>query len=138
MHAKSVPEVPATAQDINLSFISFGTPVNNFWQQIRTAVNRGLDAKIALKSLTLNPAKLLGVEEKLGSLTQGKIANLFVANGDVFKQNDSKIETTWVEGIPYLNDDPELPDISGEWEIVVPDSDKSLVCLLYTSPSPRD
>ena len=129
-HWEFAPSNPAYLDKKGISFSisssKIDDPSNDFWKQIRTAVNRGLDANIALKSLTLNPAKLLGVDEKLGSLSQGKIANLFVADGDVFKQNDSKIETTWVEGIPYLNDDPSLPDVSGEWEIVFPDSDKSL------------
>ncbi len=42
----------------------------------------GLDPEEALKSLTINPARIWGVGDKLGSIEAGKTANLFVATGD--------------------------------------------------------
>ncbi len=42
----------------------------------------GLDPDEALKALTLNPAKIWGVGDKLGSIETGKTANLFVVTGD--------------------------------------------------------
>jgi imidazolonepropionase-like amidohydrolase len=36
----------------------------------------------ALKALTINPAEILGVADRLGSLEPGKDGNLFIANGD--------------------------------------------------------
>ena len=46
------------------------------------AIAYGLDADAALKSVTLWPAQILGVDEDLGSLEVGKSATLFLASGD--------------------------------------------------------
>jgi imidazolonepropionase-like amidohydrolase len=42
----------------------------------------GLSPDDALKSITLNPAIIWGVSDKVGSIEQGKVANLFVSTGD--------------------------------------------------------
>lgn len=46
------------------------------------AVAYGLPYDEALKALTLNPAQIWGVDDRLGSLDPGKTANIVVANGD--------------------------------------------------------
>ncbi len=47
-----------------------------------TAVPYGLPAEEALKAVTLYPAQILGVADRLGTIEVGKLANLFVADGD--------------------------------------------------------
>ena len=47
-----------------------------------TAVAYGLPYDDAMKSITLNPAELWGMGDKLGSLDVGKLANIVIANGD--------------------------------------------------------
>jgi imidazolonepropionase-like amidohydrolase len=42
----------------------------------------GLDRDRALRAMTLDAASILGVADRVGSLEPGKIANLFIANGD--------------------------------------------------------
>jgi imidazolonepropionase-like amidohydrolase len=42
----------------------------------------GLDPEEALRAITINPARIWGVADRLGSLETGKVANLFVTNGD--------------------------------------------------------
>ena len=42
----------------------------------------GLDRNRALRAITLDAATILGVADRVGSLEPGKIANLFIANGD--------------------------------------------------------
>jgi len=46
------------------------------------AVAWGLPREEALKALTINAAEILGVADRIGSIEPGKIANLFIANGD--------------------------------------------------------
>jgi imidazolonepropionase-like amidohydrolase len=46
------------------------------------AVAWGLSREDALKALTINPAEMLGVADRIGSIEPGKIANLIVAKGD--------------------------------------------------------
>ena len=47
-----------------------------------TAVPYGLPAEEALKAITRYPAEIMGVDADLGTVEAGKIANLFVADGD--------------------------------------------------------
>ena len=42
----------------------------------------GLDPDEALRAITINPARIWGVADRLGSIEAGKVANLFVTNGD--------------------------------------------------------
>ena len=49
------------------------------------AVNYGLPWDDALRAVTLGPAEILGVAERLGSLEKGKLANVLVTTGDPFQ-----------------------------------------------------
>ncbi|HEY2805999.1 MAG TPA: amidohydrolase family protein [Gemmatimonadales bacterium] len=42
----------------------------------------GLDPDEALRALTINPARIFGVQDRLGSIEAGKVANIIVATGD--------------------------------------------------------
>lgn len=42
----------------------------------------GLDPEEALRAVTINPARIWGVADRIGSIEPGKVANLFVTNGD--------------------------------------------------------
>jgi len=46
-----------------------------------TAVAYGLGEDAALRALTLNPAEMLGVDDRLGSIEPGKVANLIITDG---------------------------------------------------------
>ncbi|MCK7514976.1 MAG: amidohydrolase family protein [Desulfobacterales bacterium] len=52
--------------------------------QAAIAVKYGMDPKEALKSITFNPARTMGLEGRIGSLEPGKDADLVVFDGDPF------------------------------------------------------
>jgi len=60
----------------------------------------GLPKDAALKSVTLWPAEILGVEDQLGSLAVGKRASLIVTSGDPLEVM-TKIERVWIDGEEY-------------------------------------
>lgn len=60
-------------------------------------VNAGLPRDVALRALTLEPAELLGVGERLGSLDKGKDANFVLLNGDPFEPA-TRIQAVVLEG----------------------------------------
>ncbi len=49
------------------------------------AVSYGLDHEVALRSITLSPAEILGVADKYGSIAMDKSATLIVTDGDVLE-----------------------------------------------------
>ena len=74
------------AQQIPFSFSSRASKDRDeFWKNLRRVIAEGLDRQAALDALTINPAKLFGVDHDLGTVEQGKIANLTIMNGDFAK-----------------------------------------------------
>lgn len=57
-------------------------PINFLVYQAALAVKEGLDPVTALRSITINPAKVMGVADRIGSLEVGKEADLVLWTGD--------------------------------------------------------
>lgn len=71
--------------------------VRNLPYQAANAIAYGLPADEALKAITLYPARILGVAERVGSLEAGKDATLFVSTGDPL-DTDTQVEVAYVQG----------------------------------------
>lgn len=73
------------------------------------AVAHGLPAEAALKSVTLWPAQILGVEAELGTLEAGKSATLIITDGDPLEVT-TQIEGAYIHGraIPMTSKQTEL------------------------------
>ncbi|HZE37318.1 MAG TPA: amidohydrolase [Stackebrandtia sp.] len=72
-------------------------PIAHLIHQAALAIKEGLDRDAALRALTINPATIMGVAERIGSLTPGKDADLCVWNGDPFDVY-SRVEVAYVDG----------------------------------------
>jgi imidazolonepropionase-like amidohydrolase len=57
-------------------------PIHFLIHQATLAVKEGLDPETALRALTINPARILGVDDRIGSLAPGKDASLVIWSGD--------------------------------------------------------
>ena len=62
-------------------------------------IENGLSATDALRAFTIWPAEILGVQNQLGSIETGKIANLTVVRGDLFDRN-SHVTHVFIDGRP--------------------------------------
>ena len=58
----------------------------------------GLGADNALRAITLSPAEILGVADRMGSLDAGKDANVVVANGDIM-DNRTRVTHVFIDGV---------------------------------------
>jgi imidazolonepropionase-like amidohydrolase len=87
---------------------AFGTFTNEFVRnlpyQAAAAVGFGLPQDEALKAITINPAEIWGVSDKIGSLEKGKLADLLITNGDPL-EIQTKVEHVFFKGkeIPLTN-----------------------------------
>ena len=63
-----------------------------------TSVAYGLTKEEALMSITLNTAKILGIDENLGSLEIGKDATLFVSDGDALDMMTNRLSLAFIRG----------------------------------------
>ncbi|GGG90645.1 amidohydrolase family protein [Silvibacterium dinghuense] len=75
------------------------------------AVAYGLPYDEALKAITINPAEMFGVADKLGSLDVGKTANVVIANGDPLDVR-TDVKQVYIEGhaIPMVSRQTRLRD----------------------------
>ena len=67
--------------------------------QAARCVRHGIPRDVALRAITLTPAKMLGLQDRLGSIEPGKDAHLVVFSGDPL-DFDSVVETVFIDGIP--------------------------------------
>ncbi len=68
-----------------------------FFRMAAFGVRGGMSQTAALEGLTLSGAKMLGLEDRIGSLTAGKDADFVVLDGDPLSVY-SRVLETWVEG----------------------------------------
>ncbi|MBP3839864.1 MAG: amidohydrolase family protein [Chryseobacterium sp.] len=63
-----------------------------------TTAAYGLDREKALQSITLNLAKMLGIDKEYGSLEVGKSATLFISDGDALDQLTNNVTEAFIDG----------------------------------------
>ena len=63
-----------------------------------TAVSYGLDYEYAISALSLNTSKILGVDEKSGSIEIGKDATFFISSGDALDMIENNVEKSFIRG----------------------------------------
>lgn len=66
--------------------------------QAGQAVGFGLPKEAALSAITLNSAKILGIEARTGSLELGKDATLFISEGDVLDMRSCQVTAAFIQG----------------------------------------
>lgn len=71
--------------------------VRNLFYNAGFAATYGLGKEEALKSITIVPAEIFGVSDKLGSLEKGKNATLFVCDGDPF-ETKTQVKHVFIDG----------------------------------------
>jgi imidazolonepropionase-like amidohydrolase len=72
-------------------------PIHFLIHQASLAVKEGLDPRTAIEAVTINPARILGVEDRIGSLEPGKDADLVIWSGDPLDVN-SRAERAYQDG----------------------------------------
>lgn len=90
---------------VHVSLSTFNTEnVRNLPFHAGYAATYGMGVEEALKAVTINPATLWGVDDKLGSIDVGKHANLFLVDGDPF-ETTSTIKDVFIRGyrIPMVS-----------------------------------
>ncbi len=70
-----------------------------------TAVTYGLTKEQALQAITLNAAKVLGVEKQAGSIEVGKDANIIISEGDILDMRTSQVTQAFIQGRTINMDD---------------------------------
>ena len=85
---------------VRFALASGGLRPAQFMANVRKAVAAGLPRETAIEALTIRAAEAAGAQEQLGSIEQGKIANLLVMTGDALTDG-AKLESVFVDGERY-------------------------------------
>lgn len=95
---------------VRFAFQSGGlTNVNDFFANAAKTSENGLSKDAAIRAMTLGAAEILGVDNRLGSIEQGKIANLTVVRGDVLSK-DRNVTHVFVDGRLFeMKEKPKTP-----------------------------
>lgn len=124
---REAPEVASRLQESGVSFAFYSGGLRNgaeFLKGLRKVVSEGLPEEAALRAATLSAAEILGVQDQLGSIEAGKIANLILASGSLFDE-DSRIRHVFVDGRKYdvpdrpartQREEQEAASLTGLWE----------------------
>ena len=119
------PSTPAALAKAGVKFAFYSGGIAAPKDMLRAAkksIDAGLAPEAALRAFTLSPAEIFGVADRLGSIENGKIANLVVTDGDLFEEK-TKIKMVFVDGQRLAIHEPEKPkeppkgDITGKWKL---------------------
>jgi hypothetical protein len=120
--APSSPAALAKA-GIPFAFYSGGiTAPKDILKAAKKSIEAGLPSDAALRALTLTPAEIYRVADRMGSIETGKIANLVVTDGDLFDEK-TKIKMVFVDGKRFESREPEKPkdapkgSMAGKWKL---------------------
>lgn len=104
--AQAITEATKTATQLAQANVLFGftgggtlAPSAFLANVTRTIKEGGLPPATALRALTLDAARVAGAADRLGSIEQGKIANIVVMEGELFEAN-ARVRHVFIDGRP--------------------------------------
>ena len=106
------PSAPAVLQKAGVKFAFYSDGAESprdFQRAVKKAIDAGLSREDALRALTLSPAEIYGIADRVGSIEKGKIANIVVTKGEIF-DDGTQIVMVFVDGKKYT---PEAPPAGG-------------------------
>jgi imidazolonepropionase-like amidohydrolase len=118
------PSSPAALSKAGVKFALYSgaiTAPKDILKAVKKSIDAGLSPDAAIRAFTLTPAEIFGVADRLGSIENGKIANLVVTDGDIFDEK-TKIKFVFVDGHKFTIREPEKPkdppkgDLTGKWK----------------------
>jgi len=119
------PSSPAALSKAGVKFAFYSgaiTAPKDMLKAAKKSIDAGLSPDAAIRAFTLTPAEIFGVSDRLGSIENGKVANLVVTDGDIFDEK-TKIKFVFVDGQRFTIREPEKPkdppkgDLSGKWKL---------------------
>ena len=95
-------KTPALLQKAGVNFVinddDEQTRGRNLMFNAGTAVTYGLTKEQALQSITLNAAKVLGIDKQTGSIEVGKDANIIISEGDILDMRTNLVTHAFIQG----------------------------------------
>jgi hypothetical protein len=119
------PSSPAALAKAGVQFAFYDGGISapkDLLKAVKKSIDAGLAPDTALRALTLSAAEIFDVSDRLGSIDNGKIANLVVTDGDIFDEK-TKIKMIFVDGKRFEIHETEKPkdppkgNMTGTWKM---------------------
>jgi imidazolonepropionase-like amidohydrolase len=94
-------------------------------KNVRKAIEYGLSETTALKALTETPARLVNIQNKVGTLAVGLEANFLISSGTIFDEA-TVINENWVQGKRYPIKEMDGADLGGKYNLTIDNKTYSL------------
>ena len=97
------PSAPGLLQKAGVKFALYTDGLDqprDIQRAMKKAIDAGLSREEAVRALTLSPAEIYGVADRMGSIEKGKIGNLVVTKGEIFDDHTT-IQMIFVDGKKY-------------------------------------
>lgn len=114
---------------VTFGFSTMSVKTRDIPANLRRMIAAGLSEDAALAALTTSPAQLLGLSDRLGTIDNGKMANLVITDKSYFNDK-AKVRYVFVDGVMYRMDvkesrkgDPNAKvELEGSWSTVTESS----------------
>jgi len=100
---EKAPASPQALKQAGVKFAFYSDGIDQtreLQRAVKKAIDAGLSREDAVRALTLSPAEIYGVSDRLGSIEKGKIANLVITRGELFEDR-THIEMVFVDGVKH-------------------------------------
>lgn len=97
------PAAPAALKKAGVKFALYSDGIDtprDLQRAVKKAIDAGLSREDAIRAMTLSPAEIYGIDNRVGSIEKGKIGNLVVTRGDLFDDR-TRVEMVFVDGKQY-------------------------------------
>jgi Amidohydrolase family len=128
--AEAIANYTSQAKEFNKAGVPFGfstlsAKTKDIHANLRRMIAAGLSEDAALGALTTIPAQLLGLSDRLGTIDNGKMANLVISDKPYFSEK-AKVKYVFVDGVLYKMEVKEAKksdsnikvEIEGTWSTV--------------------
>lgn len=107
----------------------------SFLKNLRLAIRKGLNKGDALAALTTTPASLIEINDQVGTLEKGKLANFFIASKDIFE--NGIIYENWTLGEKHIINKKQEIDIRGYYTFITDKFENKLIAIEGTKAKPK-
>ena len=124
LHWERAPFNPFFIQQNNIPLILSGNGITkpaDFFENLLLCIKKGLDKDSAFAALTTTPARIAGMEKKIGKIETGFLANFFITKGDIFSEKKTTIIAHWVNGKEYVIENREKHKLEAIYTLNVND-----------------
>ena len=108
---------------IKFGFASLDAKASNIPANLRRMIKAGLTEDQALAALTTTPAELLGMSDRMGTIDNGKMANLVISDKPYFNEK-AKVKFVFVDGIMFKMETKDAKkdanakvEVAGNWTV---------------------